>query len=85
MDKTELLETLQEVTDANLEEIEQTRQQIREIMAVRLAVISREELEEEDNYLEKTKQLLARLFDRLQEGEKTQQAMSDDHLAKEKI
>jgi hypothetical protein len=56
MDNTELLKALKEVTDtnqakvdANLKEIEQTRQQIREILAVRQALISRIELEEADN------------------------------------
>jgi hypothetical protein len=71
--------------DANLKDAEQTKQQIRVIMAVRRALLDRGELDEEDNHFEKTKQLLARLYDRLQEDEKTQQAVFDDHLAKAKI
>jgi hypothetical protein len=92
MGKTELLEALKEVTDANeakvdanLKEIEQTRQQIRESMAITRAVISRGELEDEDDCYEKMKQLLAHLHDRLQEGMKAQQAMFDDRQANSKI
>jgi hypothetical protein len=65
--------------------MEHTRQQIREILAIRQAFISRGELAEEEAYYEKMEPLLARLQVRLEEDIRAKQEKLDADLAKAKI
>jgi hypothetical protein len=65
--------------------VEQTRQQIGEILAIRQALISRGELEEEDAYYEKMKPLLAQLQARLVEVIKANWARLDINLGNAKM
>jgi hypothetical protein len=65
--------------------MEQTRQQIREMLGVRQALICRGELEEKDAYYEKMKSLWVRLRTGLEEDIKAKWEKTDTYLANSKM